>query len=401
MSPNPPIGYIPKCPDHPFKFEVVVLDTATDMYITKQLSTIAISGERSGVVEVHDCQRLILNSGGVTGAPLVYGPLATIFASDSLELPISGSRDSRSVRAAAAIYSWGMSSTEPGSYSSLGIDAGWNCLYVFKAGHGTQARMVKAVTDSSCLKPLPAGKGTPLRVVQSPPPPGMNADDIPPVARWAGELGVGAPTNHIWIRCGGMSCEIGPPDFKQEHGLPTEARDRVLALTSNSALTKRVLSVGGWYDQQLLAVPGSGGELEVSGVFATLIPYPTLGSMSEEAFRPGWQVVAYAYLPEEATGYREKLNFSKGVNTISLQFGEKAHVFRDGGDPGTCTVSNTGDEWWGRIESASGGAPKYFCVHRWQHTVSGKPLPGTVRWQWLNVDEKTWIRCPGGCCPIG
>jgi hypothetical protein len=396
-SPIPPVGYIPKCPTHPLKFEVVVLDTAIDAYVTKLLSTIAISGERSSVVEVHDCQRLILAS---SAGPLVYGPLATIFASDSLDLPIAESIESRGLRASAAIYSWGMSSTQPGSYSSLGITAGWNCLYVFAHGNGVEARMVHALTDSTCLERLPPGKGTPLRVVQTPPPAGMSADDIPPVARWAGELGDGAHTNHIWIRCGNMSCEVGPADFKPEHGLSTDARNLVLALTLNAPETQRVLAVAGWYDQQLLGVPGSGGELEPSNVFATLIPAPSLGSMTEDSLRL-WRVVAYAYLPDSAPGYADKLNFGKGINTISLRFGPKALVFEDGGDPGTCAIANTGDEWWGRIESANGGPPRYFCVHRWQHDVSGKDLPGTVRWQWLNVDERTWIRCPKGCCPIG
>ena len=90
-----PVGYIPKCPEHPLEFVVAELDTMTETYGTRTLTTIPLSGELSPIVEVHDCQRLIVVDQAAGPNKLQYGPVATIFASDRLdsELSASGEED--------------------------------------------------------------------------------------------------------------------------------------------------------------------------------------------------------------------------------------------------------------------------------------------------------------------
>jgi hypothetical protein len=403
-QPSPLAGYIPKCPKHPLQFEVVEPDTGHSFHL-RTLTTIPLSGELSSIVEVHDCQRLILpDPSGAPGA-LSYGPLATIFASNTLGSQFDSSAKQPRMRASAVIYSWNTRNPVTGDYPSLGIKAGWNCLYVYQGGHGVQARMIPATTDTLCLKPPRGEAGTVLEVIATPPPAGMGPDDIPPVARWAGDLGAGARTNHIWIRCGNMSCEIGPRGFKPERDLPPEVKHKIAMLSKGAPPTSRMVDIGGWYDHQLLAVPGTSGKLKVGTVMATLIPISSLGDLQENAFTDGkWQVVAFAYLPDSAATYSGKLNFEAGVNVVSLHYGPHG----DGAIPAGAAIrpcdvplpATASEQWWAMVTSAS-GVTKYFCVHRWEHTVNGKDLPGTVRWRWLDDDETTWYRCPKGCCPTG
>jgi hypothetical protein len=198
-----------------------------------------------------------------------------------------------------------------------------------------------------------------------------------------------------------MACEIGPGDFEPEPELPADAKSKILAITGISTAKRRVVEFRGWYDQQLLAEPDGAEGLKVGGVLATLVPSPDLGAMNNVQDFNNWQRVAFAYLPDDAPTYAEKLNLRKGVNVIYLRRGAKESVFASGEKvERDCEGEddNTADPWWAKVESPS-GAVKYYCVHRWVHPTAGR-LPGTVRWRWLRDDEKTWIRCPGGCCPI-
>ena len=184
-----------------------------------------------------------------------------------------------------------------------------------------------------------------------------------------GDLGEGARTNHIWIRCGNMSCEIGPTGFKPERGLPPEIRQQISTLSGMTG-PGRMVDIAGWGDHQLLANPGTSGKPSVGSVPGTLIPVPSLGRMDEAAFS-GWQVVAFAFLPEAAATYSGKLNFDRGINVISLHYGAR----NDGAIPATATVATcsaplpttASEQWWAMVKSANGNT-RYFCVHRWEHS---------------------------------
>lgn len=396
-GPSVPLGFIPKCPAHPFEFHVVEQDTSKHGWVPKTLTTIGLAGDRTSVVEVHDCQRLIVaTTGGAGAAPaLEYGPLAVIFASDSLPTVFGPDGSSETPqRAAAVIYSWGQDDPRTGDYPSLGITGGWNCLYLSRAGTRVEARMVPAITSDDCQLP-PSSAGTALEVIARPLSAGMLAEDIPEVARWGWASTKDGPTNDIWVRCGDLACEIGPRDFKPERALPDEIKAGVLALTGDSKEARRVLEFSGYYDHQLLAeVEGSG--VRVGSLASTLIPWPNLARLNNVSNFGAWTPVAVAYLPEASTGYQEKLNFEEGLNLISMRRGA---LLAGEALARPCTVSDGGDPWFAMIKSPS-GATKILCMHRYTHTLPPNRMPGTVRWQWLDDDEKTWIRCPQGCCPI-
>ena len=400
--PAAPLGYIPKCPGHPFKLEVAELDKDTGhVWVKHIVTTIDLSGDLTPVVEVHDCQRLILSNSGAD-KPLSYGPLALIFAGDSVKTLLTNPGDSqvattRPQRAAAVIYSWWKDDPRTGDYPALGIEGGWNCLYLSPSGGGVVARMVPARRQDECLKPASA-EGTMLEVHTQAPPSGMTADDIPAVARWGWAVTQGGPTNDIWVRCGGLACEVGPMGFKPEADLPADVRHAVLAKIGTSREAQRLFAFKGWYDQQLLAVVEPPGGLEVSGVRATLFPWPNLGAQNTDSKFDVWQQVALAYLPEEAAGYGAKLNLESGINEISMRRGKMTSAL-PAGRTVVRTCNNTGDQWWAMIRSKSG--VQYFCMTRYLHGLPPDKMPGTVRWRWLDDDESTWIRCPKGCCPIG
>ena len=187
--------------------------------------------------------------------------------------------------------------------------------------------------------------------------------------------------------------------FTPELALSNEVKGLVIARTGTSQQARGVLEFGGWYDQQLLAEIDGG--LKVGGVLATLIPWPGLGQMNiAAAFDSTWVPVALVYLPGASPYYSKKLNLQNGLNVIYMRRGNQSAVLTAGEKiQRPCSPDNSGDPWWAMIETP-GGTKQYFCMNRYLHGLSPDKMPGTVRWQWLDEDEKTWIRCPQGCCPI-
>jgi hypothetical protein len=193
---------------------------------------------------------------------------------------------------------------------------------------------------------------------------------------------------------------VGPVGFRPEPELPSEAKASIFAAVGSSRETQRVLESRGWYDQQLLAEPDGAGGLKVGSVLATLIPTPRLEQLNKDSDFDDWTVVAFAYFPEESATYKAKFNFDRGLNRIFLRRGPAVVALPKGVLPvRICESDNSTDPWWAKIESA-GGDVKFYCANRWKHSGGDEALPGTVRWRWLDDDEKTWIRCPTGCCPI-
>ena len=85
-SPELVPGYTPKCPEHLEDFQIVV-DSGTHGEPNWKLITvpsIPLSGNLGKAPEAHDCQRLVIDQ----GQNQRFGPLAAIFAADSLWLPI-------------------------------------------------------------------------------------------------------------------------------------------------------------------------------------------------------------------------------------------------------------------------------------------------------------------------
>jgi hypothetical protein len=386
-------GYIPKCPEHGQPIEVMVRDPrAHGEFTLRSLTTVALAGPTTHVVEVHDCQRLVVPSRD-NPADDVYGPLAMIFASESLATPLS--EEAKPPRASAVIYSWGGNKdTETGDYDPLGIKAGFNCLYLSRVNNQVQAMMVPVDVDTACTK-QPTVPGTMLQVKEQPTPPGLGAVDIPAVARWEGEFSHGGRSQHIWIRCGDRACLVGRHGFTPSRPIPDRVQQELAVRMGTTPKRLRVMAINGWFDEQPLALPDGNGKLKVSKLVGVLVPHPDVGEFEQTGQFADWRPVAYAWMPIASEDYKQKLGFDEGINVISMRQGPPPD-----GVTSVCLDDTEGLGWWVKIES-QGGAVKYMCSQRYLHNLPPEKMPGTVRWRWLDTDETTWVRCPQGCCTTG
>lgn len=390
--PRPPLGYVPKCPEHADSFEVVVRDAGdSTQFVTRWVKSVGLAGDRTKVVEVHDCQRLVAAGKDSTGG-LEYGPLGMLFASDSLpELFTQLDRSGRPRRAAAAIFSWGYGEDPTlGDFPTLGIRAGWNCLYLEPSGASVVATMVPVKDESACVLPR-TSNGTTLEVRTTGPSQGLTPDDIPAVARWDGDFAQGGKTQQIWVRCGDYACVVGPSGFKEGDALPSEVKTALVAAIGSNNRSARLVAFRGWYDQQLLAVPDGNGKLKVGTTVGTLIPHPAIGEIENTGRFSEWIPVAWAYLPVTDATYYEKLGLERGLNTIRMRQGEAP------AGVAPCQTDPDGLHWWIEVRAPSGKVTSK-CGDRFKHSLAPHQMPGTARWRWLDDDETTWVRCPQGCC---
>jgi hypothetical protein len=384
-------NYRPECPVD----SIVIRDTSEQKVRLVSFTQLAISGPTTLVPEFNDCQRFPI------GAGPVYGPLVGIFARESLNHAIAQLLDLAHQGASARAVSIGLILSWDGDYSHLGIQTGFNCLYMWatiqKDSTLLSAFMLPTKVERACLEnlapePLPTG-ATKLRVYRRQPDPAYGVGDYPEVARWDWD-GV-AHREYIVIGCRDAWCDIAsePLQPSMSYNKPT------LPLPA-----RRVLQIKGWYDEQRLAdkaVIGPG--LEASPVTGTFYPAPNLAQLAEGDFTgTKWPTVAFAAIRGPMPNYVKKLNFEEGslaadrLNQVALCKGTQA----DCGIPSADQVqvcANGADPWWAKITSVSGKIA-YRCVIRRLHP--GVIIPGIVRWRWATEDERGWIACPGGCCEV-
>lgn len=389
-------GYIPKCPEHLTDFQMVV-DSGTHGEHDWKLITVTsipLSGNLGNAPEAHDCQRLVVPRGN----ELEFGPLAAIFAADSLFVPTPVNEDGLPLRAVATIYAF------PTGYAPLKIAPGVNCLYVHQRGKRWLAHMVPVTGPGDCRLPLREMNAS--RELQVRPDlDATKAEEIPAVARWDGEFeGRGRNEHHIGVRCGDYWCEVGNPGFlsaaKRHPGMVPNKPLKASMPEPTTGERARVATNRGLFDEQRLAVLQDDGTLAVGPVVATLMPHPQLTTLTgEDDFKSGWVEVASAYLPEEVQGYKVKMNLEQGINTLSLRLATTAELAADGLTIAqACKATDAGPHWWVRVTSAVTGSSAVYCGRRFSHEGKLTALPGAVRWQWLEDDEKTWFPCGGGCC---
>lgn len=443
-------AFSPKCPEHLEGW--LAADSAEGGVRILTVNSIPASGDFGNLPEVHDCQRLITadDSGQKS-----YGPLGVLFASENL-MGLFGSPAPEGtqypVRAAATINSW------PDDYPALHLPPGWSCLYLVRMPQLTAmhrrlyevrqdslavtravgealrthartavdsalvgadlrdaARATREALESQeprfsyvayvlevdyperCDGPASAellAKAPSLRVAATP----VTAllDDRQfmdgrgfSAARWDADFANGGHSQHISIRCGDAWCDVMPqdaagpvPDLIPE-GLPHDA----------------LTALKGWYDQQYLAVPDpvNPGRLVPGPTLATYVPVSGIAGFALSDFKV-WKTVGYIHLSGASGYYKDKLNLSEGLNTVSLLRGPLPSPLRPARECREPAKHNP-DPWWVQVESAT-GEKSYYCSYRHQHAGGSNLLPGFVRWRWLDDDETTWQRCPEGCCPI-
>lgn len=366
--------------------------------VKHEYDKIPLSGEISGIPEFHDCQRFIRRDG-------TYDSLYAIYAAfhlDSLPCGLNrcGVGQTGAVAApAATILSYG------GTYASLGIGNGFNCLYLW-GPPDWKAVMIPQYDNPDCryrrsVDPLPTTV-IPLsvRAIQPASVPPFRDREYPPVARW--DWDSLSRLQFIGIRCGLAWCEVGAPSVAPTGSppLPTPLPfDPVTGLNAATATTKAVTMVKGWFDAQRLAeaIPAAttgGMRVRPSGVYGYIVPNPVLGDLQQSHFDATWVHVAWAIVD---ANYHSTVQFVRGRNKISLCYGTATRC-RVPPDKVGCSEETTNIMWWAKIQ-APGGPEAYRCVV-WRGYPTGIDVPGTVRWRWQANDETNWIKCPSGCCEI-
>jgi len=367
--------------------------------------------------EFHDCQRFVVPSQAANAdkSGLAFGPLVAIWAADSLAVrfgprsePLPGGREWSVAEPVALIYNWDGGT----AYAPLAIQPGFSCLYL--SHDGSRPRQWKATMvslgaeHSPCDRGLPAdlAGGQALQVRPLPPQQGVLPDSIPPVARWDWDFE--RHQQYIGIRCGDQWCEIGSDGFISSRAASSFGMTPALMSTMAEAIpgidpaesprgTKeediRVVSVKGWYDQQQLDLRDANGSPLLTSIVGTVFPHPALG---RAPFTPGkWTPVAYAYVTDDYPG---KVPLKKGWNRIYL-CNDSAGECRVNAPP-TCPVDPgpPAVRWWMRIVQ-EGTTGKDYCVHRRTH--GGMAIPAAAaRWNWYELDVKTWVQCGTACCTV-
>lgn len=282
-----------------------------------------------------------------------------------------------------------------GPYEPLGIEPGFNCLYLHLSPTW-QGLMVPVGEDQkACFENVDPQNvsGRPLHVLRT-----INAkftaDDYPPVARW--DWDPRSRQYYVGIRCAAAWCEI-------------RSSENVGSSASQTA-GGRTREIKGWYDQQYLAVRTADNRQWPTKILGTLYPDPGLHDLlaSPSGFpKDKWVRVAYVEIgvgtegeapTDEQAVYETKFGFGFGVtSTIS-------YCLPTNQDPAKCPGLGTpplcpgeGERsYWAMIETPN-KPPRYRCVTYTNHWMQ---MPGVVRWRWLANDETTWVSCPNGCCKV-
>ena len=407
-------------------------------------SFLPLLGPIADMPEFHDCQRFVVPArdrtngwGYLRSIPgrdnLGYGPLVAIWAANKLDeqfqvaptvsLPpggmiSSGGPATPGARAlpikatpVAVIYNFERNA----GYDPLGIKPGFSCLYLWKDPEW-QARLVSlgpnapvASEPAGCFNQIDTTSqlivgGRRLMVRPAKLAEGLGPRDIPPVARWDWD-----GTNnwqYIGIRCGDQWCEIGAPRFApSEPASGTTLGNAYLAAVEpipvpgayQATATDKlhVVAVKGWFDQQRLDARAKGQVLELTDIVGTAFPQPALDSVSDAMFQGNWIPTAYLFVDANYSG---KVPLKRGLNRVYLCKGTAADCAGVTNANPICSPydQDPSDIWWGKIvyESAE---PSFRCVRRRTHNGMAIPAAAT-RWNWSEVDVKTWHDCGGGAC---
>jgi hypothetical protein len=415
------------CPKDSVLIQLVGTTTGGAESIHATITDIPLSEPVTDIPEYHDCQRFVEFGG--------YGSVYAIFAAFRLD-KLSGGP-------VATIY------TPNGTYTPLGIQAGFNCLFLTKTGASWTAKIVPwGVANNDCNDghiTVGPGVGKDLAVTMQNLTSGNFAgDDYPPVARWDWDS-VHAQ-HYLGILCGHAWCEVGEPGFvpSQPYTGPALTFDPIPPPTGSSvaplvlppSAAARVQRIKGWYDVQFLGVL-TGGSTQPTAIRGTLIPHPALDTINWTHYGPDpdaslnyykdrWVHVGYAVM----TGDYPKWNLKTGINKTSFCYGTLASCavptatsleYADAEALTACPEDPTHNnlQWWAKTVSKVDptGAPTasstttYSCIRRidhrlhllaWEadpaHANLSYRIPGAARWYFMPNDESTWHSCPTGCC---
>lgn len=386
-------------------------------------SDLPLLGPIGDLPEFHDCQRFLIPAGaaGAVSAGstdgLAFGPLVAIWAANRLDRAFVERRPLDGMAVPVAIvYEF-----DSNDYEALGIRPGFSCLYLWQdsSWHGRLVSLGADVPDAAhptrCLEPVPTTSralvgGTRLDVRADSLPKLLTAQDIPPVARW--DWDAKNRRQFIGIRCGDAWCNVGAPGFLSSP--PTAvgaAATRFLAALvpfpgvgarqATPTEVQRTVAVKGWYDDQRLDLR-TGGVLSLAEAHGVVFPQPALDSVPVGAYHGAWIPSAYV-VTDRAYPRPAKLPMAEGVNRIEICNGTASRCeVPEGAEhcvdkaTGQAIDRNDPNAWWGRVIPES-GEPYYYCVKRRTHDGQAIPV-AAARWNWSELDAKTWSRCGDACC---
>ena len=367
-------------------------------------------GDRTQVVEWHDCQKFISESGQA------YQQLMAIFS--GFARSASGAELAAATAAKPIALSSALIVDFDTPYNNLGIGSGFNCLYLYYGGGRYMARMKSfGGTEPDCTPPADINtlpNTPPLEAIPIPLPngsaDGYSDEDTPAVARWDYQPPPGKPTYYAGLKCSPRWCEIGPKGFKPSLG----------RLTSNSGWPKarrRVTEIKAWNDYQLLAVKDASG-VHPGKVHGYVTPDGDLWDRTDSDFDKTWVHMATVELDGPPGSYQAKLGLGPWTpesrqNHLWMCNGDWLACLAASRAPGGFAAGTTGSlpepdcsngptgnpkTWWAGIVDP-GKRVTYRCVFRTDHGQSAR-VPGTARWRWIADDETIWVRCPHGCCQV-
>lgn len=343
------------------------------------------------IPEYQDRQRFVQPEDGE------YGPIACVVAADRLDTITLGTFTRPSGALVAMAYVDGASSSRP--YANLRMTAvGYYCVILrhlpqppnravaltgFAEGEldHLSPTAVKAskpdspwegfivpATPSGCSRIGENARMQGMHLIY----PSATRDMFPAAARFMVDND-GLPG--IGVQCDSGWCALGATIAK----LPQVVHD--MTAPSLAAKSRRV--VFGWYDDQRLAHPGTGGLLPVRpSQRASVVPHRALATYKIKDFKSWTQVATVRFAGQVPTKYRSIWQFLPGRdNIVELMYR---------GDP------NLVASWAVRINGVRNDSLKV----KW--TDHGTPmfLAATARWVWKDTDDGLWTKCDWGCCEV-
>lgn len=306
---------------------------------------IALTGRPPTAMEVHDCERLVVNNR--------YGPLVAIH-------PIARAMEGEDSHFAgwtpvASVMNWG-----PGAYPPLRLDSGSHCLFLRKAGADWQAHL--SFAQNCPTQQLGDGEQPNLAVVSqtySGPDTALPDRPIyPPTARFRWHTG--NRQHYMGIKCGDNWCSVGDTT-----SLPS-------ASPIEGAL---IANMPGYFDEQPMPLANAG--VVRVGPVARIQPTDSLRiALQDPDLRDSF--ITYAVVEILPAG-----SSPGDIRLLELAMSLGEHPSSKA--RGARLVLNVDDEY---VAARRYGAPphsqelEFGFLEGQQHAA-----PGTVRWRWRDVSR--------------
>jgi hypothetical protein len=197
------------------------------------------------------------------------------------------------------------------------------------------------------------------------------ADSIPRAARFIEGKSL---TSFIGVKCADAWCVIGP---NVAASLQPSAHSGAFSVTAGPKQGRRTDDAL-WFDDQHLAVFDKVNPKKlVPGFRASIVPDTGLRNKARD-YKSKWYPVAYLYAPSTPPKkYEDGFGLRTGWNEFRLR--------------------QINGIWFAMVVSPD-GSTHVRDIQPMEHTFGD--VPGTVRFDWLSLDDWVWVPCLDGCCLV-